>query len=58
MLTNEEADIVFKFRALRNDVVHARTPDLPKETVADYAIVLAGIKSALQQRVTAKSVQH
>jgi hypothetical protein len=57
MLTKEEADIVFKFRALRNAVVHARTLDLPKETVADYAIVLAGIKSALQQRVAA-TVQH
>jgi hypothetical protein len=55
MLTKEEADIVFRFRKLRNAVVHARTLDLPEETVADYAIVLAGIKSALNQRVAART---
>lgn len=50
LLTDEEARAITRLRAIRNEVVHAPTVDLPSHEVLDYVRVLRGITSALEGR--------
>jgi len=50
ILTEDQAQAVYRLRELRNAVVHARTVDLPKDSVVDYAVVLASLTAALEER--------